>query len=158
MKFIPLKSTVASVATAATLFVSGLVPIGQASAGPLFTPPAKIQKPVKPNICLSKPWLCKTGGFKKPVPPAPTPTPTPPANKGMDAGTAAALGILGGMVAGAVIANATRPHDVIVDTASNSTADAHVNWCYDHYKSYRMSDNTFQPYNGPRKQCVSPYY
>ncbi|TIT86520.1 MAG: BA14K family protein, partial [Mesorhizobium sp.] len=22
---------------------------------------------------------------------------------------------------------------------------------------YRASDNTFQPYNGPRQQCVSPY-
>lgn len=36
--------------------------------------------------------------------------------------------------------------------------DAHVQWCYDHYRSYRASDNTFQPYVGPRKACVSPYY
>ncbi|MFC6486905.1 BA14K family protein [Nitratireductor sp. GCM10026969] len=34
---------------------------------------------------------------------------------------------------------------------------AHVGWCYDRYRSYRASDNTFQPYNGPRRQCVSPY-
>jgi hypothetical protein len=34
---------------------------------------------------------------------------------------------------------------------------AHVQWCYDRYRSYRASDNTFQPYNGPRKQCRSPY-
>lgn len=34
---------------------------------------------------------------------------------------------------------------------------AHVRWCYDRYRSYRASDNTFQPYHGPRKQCVSPY-
>ncbi|MGV3652562.1 MAG: BA14K family protein, partial [Devosia sp.] len=27
----------------------------------------------------------------------------------------------------------------------------------DRYRSYRASDNTFQPYNGPRQQCVSPY-
>jgi hypothetical protein len=33
-----------------------------------------------------------------------------------------------------------------------------VQWCYNRYKSYRSSDNTFQPYNGPRKQCYSPYY
>ena len=33
---------------------------------------------------------------------------------------------------------------------------AHVRWCYNRYKSYRASDNTFQPYNGPRQQCVSP--
>lgn len=35
--------------------------------------------------------------------------------------------------------------------------NAHVRWCYNRYKSYRASDNTFQPYNGPRQQCRSPY-
>jgi len=35
--------------------------------------------------------------------------------------------------------------------------NAHVQWCYNRYRSYRASDNTFQPYNGPRRQCVSPY-
>jgi hypothetical protein len=34
---------------------------------------------------------------------------------------------------------------------------AHVQWCYDRYRSYRAWDNTFQPYNGPRQQCYSPY-
>ncbi|MBZ9674057.1 BA14K family protein [Mesorhizobium sp. ES1-3] len=33
----------------------------------------------------------------------------------------------------------------------------HVRWCYDHYRSYRASDNTFQPYHGPRRECRSPY-
>ena len=35
--------------------------------------------------------------------------------------------------------------------------DAHVEWCYDRYRSYRASDNTFQPNYGPRQQCNSPY-
>lgn len=35
---------------------------------------------------------------------------------------------------------------------------AHVEWCYDRYRSYRAWDNTFQPYNGPRQLCYSPYY
>ncbi|RUZ81036.1 BA14K family protein [Mesorhizobium sp. M7A.F.Ca.US.006.01.1.1] len=35
--------------------------------------------------------------------------------------------------------------------------NAHVQWCYDHYRSYRASDNTFQPNYGPRKECRSPY-
>ncbi|MCR4268047.1 BA14K family protein [Nitratireductor sp. ZSWI3] len=35
---------------------------------------------------------------------------------------------------------------------------AHVNWCYNRYRSYRAVDNTFQPYHGPRRQCISPYY
>lgn len=34
---------------------------------------------------------------------------------------------------------------------------AHVEWCYNRYRSYRASDNTFQPYNGPRRACYSPY-
>ncbi|TIP33596.1 MAG: BA14K family protein, partial [Mesorhizobium sp.] len=29
--------------------------------------------------------------------------------------------------------------------------------CHDRYRSYRAWDNTFQPYNGPRRQCISPY-
>jgi len=37
------------------------------------------------------------------------------------------------------------------------SGSAHVQWCYDRYRSYRASDNTFQPYNGPRQQCYSPY-
>jgi hypothetical protein len=35
--------------------------------------------------------------------------------------------------------------------------NSHVDWCYARYRSYRASDNTFQPYEGPRRQCVSPY-
>jgi hypothetical protein len=36
-------------------------------------------------------------------------------------------------------------------------SQAHVQWCFDRYRSYRVSDNTFQPYQGPRRQCRSPY-
>jgi hypothetical protein len=35
--------------------------------------------------------------------------------------------------------------------------NGHVAWCYNRYRSYRASDNTFQPYNGPRRECNSPY-
>jgi hypothetical protein len=34
--------------------------------------------------------------------------------------------------------------------------NAHVRWCRNRYVSYRVSDNTYQPYNGPRRECVSP--
>ena len=34
---------------------------------------------------------------------------------------------------------------------------AHVEWCYDHYRSYRVSDNTWKPTRGIRRQCISPY-
>lgn len=35
--------------------------------------------------------------------------------------------------------------------------DDHARWCYDRYRSYRISDDTFQPYDGPRRRCISPY-
>lgn len=34
---------------------------------------------------------------------------------------------------------------------------SHVNWCANRYRSYRAYDNTYQPYGGPRRQCMSPY-
>ncbi|MFD1696695.1 BA14K family protein [Roseibium aestuarii] len=34
----------------------------------------------------------------------------------------------------------------------------HYGWCENRYRSYRASDNTFQPYHGPRRQCRSPYW
>ena len=33
----------------------------------------------------------------------------------------------------------------------------HIDWCQDRYRSYDVRSNTFQPYNGPRQECVSPY-
>jgi hypothetical protein len=52
---------------------------------------------------------------------------------------------IGGAIIGSAIAN------------SPSYGSAHVRWCYDRYRSYRASDNTYQPYHGPRRQCRSPY-
>ncbi len=34
----------------------------------------------------------------------------------------------------------------------------HYEWCANRYRSYRGYDNTFQPNNGPRQQCLSPFY
>ncbi|PBB18884.1 BA14K family protein [Mesorhizobium sp. WSM4313] len=36
-------------------------------------------------------------------------------------------------------------------------AAPHVRWCFDHYRSYRAWDNSYQPYDGPPQQCRSPY-
>lgn len=57
----------------------------------------------------------------------------------------------GAFIAGAVIGGA------IANSNNYSGGNAHVAWCYDRYRSYRASDNTFQPYEGPRRQCYSPY-
>ncbi|MCJ8142005.1 BA14K family protein [Ancylobacter sp. A5.8] len=55
----------------------------------------------------------------------------------------------GALIGGAI---AAQPGPTYV-----SPGNAHVRWCQSQYRSYRVSDNTFQPYNGPRQQCVSPY-
>lgn len=33
----------------------------------------------------------------------------------------------------------------------------HYRWCDNRYRSYDYETNTFQPYNGPRRRCNSPY-
>jgi len=33
----------------------------------------------------------------------------------------------------------------------------HVHYCTKRYKSYRLWDNSWQPYHGPRRLCRSPY-
>ncbi|MDK1372873.1 MULTISPECIES: BA14K family protein [unclassified Sinorhizobium] len=58
-----------------------------------------------------------------------------------------------GMVIGGAIAAPPPPRRVYTDASR-----AHVDWCYAQYRSYRAYDNSFQPYYGPRQQCVSPYY
>ncbi|MEX0955981.1 MAG: BA14K family protein [Rhizobiaceae bacterium] len=37
--------------------------------------------------------------------------------------------------------------------------DGHVEWCADHYRSYRAEDNSYQPYGAAgRAPCVSPFF
>ncbi|MGO4353264.1 BA14K family protein [Rhizobium sp. RAF36] len=35
----------------------------------------------------------------------------------------------------------------------NETASG---WCVEHYQSYRAQDNSYQPFEGPRRQCEAP--
>jgi len=60
----------------------------------------------------------------------------------------------GAIIGGAIGAIASQPTQ---RTYVAPSGGGHVQWCYSQYRSYRASDNTFQPYNGPRQQCVSPY-
>lgn len=59
-------------------------------------------------------------------------------------------------IAGAIIGNAIQGQQPPVRYVPRA-GNAHVEWCYNRYRSYRASDNTFQPYNGPRQRCYSPY-
>jgi hypothetical protein len=54
---------------------------------------------------------------------------------------------------GAVVGSTlTQPRGVVVEGSN-----AHAEWCYSRYRSYRAWDNTYQPFNGPRRECFSPY-
>ncbi|MBR7651812.1 BA14K family protein [Brucella oryzae] len=60
--------------------------------------------------------------------------------------------------AGAIIGGAiAAPPPPVYRAPAYGYSNSHVQWCYNRYRSYRASDNTFQPYNGPRQQCYSPY-
>jgi hypothetical protein len=60
---------------------------------------------------------------------------------------------IGGAILGSAIAS---PPPVVVPSPVRLSA-AHVDWCHNRWRSYRASDNTYQPYEGPRRVCVSPY-
>jgi hypothetical protein len=36
-------------------------------------------------------------------------------------------------------------------------SEAHIEWCYNRYRTYRERDNTYVPRRGVRAQCISPY-
>lgn len=57
---------------------------------------------------------------------------------------------LGAFAAGAIIGGAIAQPPV-------RYGGSHVEWCANRYRSYRAYDNTYQPYGGPRRLCVSPY-
>jgi hypothetical protein len=61
-----------------------------------------------------------------------------------------AAAFLTGAIIGGAIANSNTYY-------RGGGGSAHVEWCYDRYRSYRAYDNTWQPYNGPRRECISPY-
>jgi len=60
-------------------------------------------------------------------------------------------------VAGAIVGGAVSQPSRTIVVQPGRMSQAHVDWCYSQYRSYRASDNSFQPYNGPRRACSSPY-
>ncbi|WP_182549026.1 BA14K family protein [Phyllobacterium myrsinacearum] len=55
--------------------------------------------------------------------------------------------VIGGLAAGAIIGGA------LSSAARANSAGSHEQSCYNRYRSYRASDNTYQPNSGPRRQC-----
>ncbi len=87
--------------------------------------------------------------------------------RGSNNGAAVAGALIGGAIIGGVIANNSRnrvyrdryyqPRARYVAPRRvyrSGLSDAHIRYCFNRYRSYRVSDNTFQPYgNRPRQQC-----
>jgi hypothetical protein len=63
-----------------------------------------------------------------------------------------------GAIAGAIIANSVNDNNNGGNYDGEALPGDHVAYCENRYRSYRVSDNSFQPYNGPRQVCVSPYW
>lgn len=63
----------------------------------------------------------------------------------------------GGFAAGAIIGGMLAQPRYSGGERYYRGGGSHANWCYARYRSYRAYDNTFQPYNGGRRQCISPY-
>ncbi len=64
----------------------------------------------------------------------------------------------GGLAAGAIIGGLlAQPRYYDGGRRYYRTGGSHADWCFARYRSYRAYDNTFQPYNGRRRQCISPY-
>ncbi|MGO4441092.1 BA14K family protein [Rhizobium sp. RAF56] len=61
---------------------------------------------------------------------------------------------LGGLAAGALIGSLLVQQPRYYGSYGGGS---HTGWCYSRYRSYRAYDNTYQPYYGPRRQCVGPY-
>ncbi|HCL64351.1 MAG TPA: BA14K family protein [Rhizobium sp.] len=62
---------------------------------------------------------------------------------------------LAAFAAGAIIGGAMLAPSV---PRAGNINPKHYDWCAARYRSYDPYSNTFQPYNGPRRQCYSPYY
>jgi hypothetical protein len=68
-----------------------------------------------------------------------------------------AAAIIGGLALGAIVGGALAQPRYYGPSSYAYDGNTHTSWCYSRYRSYRGWDNTFQPYYGPRRQCISPF-
>jgi hypothetical protein len=66
------------------------------------------------------------------------------------------IAALGGFIFGLMTnQNSAQPSNAA--GPGTNLGNDHISWCYNAYNTYRVSDNTYKPINGPRRQCMSPY-
>jgi len=73
---------------------------------------------------------------------------------GPDLGSAVVGAIIGGII---VHQFQQQPRQQLRAQPGSFLSQNHIAWCQNRWRSYRLSDNSYQPYNGPRRVCVSPY-
>ena len=76
-------------------------------------------------------------------------------SSGPDLGSAIVGAIIGGIIVNQV--QQSRQFRAPAGQSRIYLSQNHVNWCVNRWRSYRASDNSYQPYNGPRRICNSPY-
>ncbi|MCC5969239.1 MAG: BA14K family protein [Pararhodobacter sp.] len=76
-------------------------------------------------------------------------------SSGPDLGSA----VVGAIIGGALVHQFQQPrqHHQPRHHSGSFLSSEHINWCHNRWRSYRVVDNSYQPYNGPRRVCVSPY-
>ena len=53
-----------------------------------------------------------------------------------------------------VVTGSTKAEPQMVDSKANA---AHLDWCSSRYRSYNPDDNTYRPFSGGKRPCISPY-
>ena len=76
-------------------------------------------------------------------------------SRGPDLGSAIAGALIGGIIVNQF--NQSSRNQAPVARSGSFLSNNHINWCQNRWRSYRISDNSYQPYNGPRRICTSPY-
>jgi len=90
------------------------------------------------------------------IPPPPPPPPAPPhKHGGLKPGEAAALGAVGGLLVGTIIANSSKQQ--VQPAPSTGLPMQHYVWCDAKYKTYVIATNTYTGYDMKPHYCVSPY-
>ncbi len=65
-----------------------------------------------------------------------------------------AAGVAVGIIGTAIIANERAKRR---ERRGIRRENAHIDWCLDRYRSYSVRSDTYQPFNGRRRRCLSPY-
>lgn len=145
------------------VFLSGVIITANVIAKP---EPHKFANMDTPDLWTSKPKAVGTAGrdYKR------LPTATPPASVAADtpetpAVQQAAAGVaVDNTVTGSINpqqpAAAPQPQAILPQTQEERKAmvdPAQADWCFARYRSYRIEDNSYQPFRGgPRRQCRAP--